>query len=154
MANDDFKEIVRLGNSDIEGHNETYSGLTSIKGVDWMFSNAICKVLDLDKKKKIGELSEDKLAEIQDLLKNPSKFDVPEWLYNRRKDLVDGKDKHLVGKDIKLKYDFDIKRLSKIVSYRGQRLSRGLPVRGQRTKSNFRDKSVSLKINKSRNRGA
>ena len=148
MAKEEFKEIIRLGNSDIKGHNEVYYGLTKIKGVSWMFSNAICNILDLEKKSKIGDLDDDTLAKVQELLDNPKKYDVPEWLYNRRKDLVDGKDKHLVGKDIQLKYDFDLKRLSRIRSYRGLRLTRGLPVRGQRTKSNFRDKSGSLKVSR------
>ena len=63
---------------------------------------------------------------------------VPSFLKNRQNDFDGGKDKHLVGADLKLRKEFDIKRLRKIRSYRGIRHAVGLPVRGQRTKSNFR----------------
>jgi len=44
----------------------------------------------------------------------------------------------LLGNDLELSTEFDIKRLRKIKSYRGIRHMAGLPLRGQRTKSNFR----------------
>mgnify|MGYP003994385531 CR=1 FL=1 len=43
-----------------------------------------------------------------------------------------------VGIDLKLRKEFDIKRLKKIKSYKGVRHNYNLPVRGQRTKANFR----------------
>ena len=57
---------------------------------------------------------------------------------NRQKDFDNGEDVHLNGADLKLKKEFDIKRLRKIKSYRGIRHGAGLPTRGQRTKGNFR----------------
>ena len=49
-----------------------------------------------------------------------------------------GEDQHVSGADLKLRREFDIKRLKKIRSYRGIRHVANLPVRGQRTKANFR----------------
>jgi len=46
--------VVRILSKDIEGKMSLYPGLTKIKGISWTLSNAICKALDLDKKKKIG----------------------------------------------------------------------------------------------------
>ncbi len=49
-----------------------------------------------------------------------------------------GKDKHLTGNELKLQKEFDIRFLKKIKCYRGMRHAYGLPVRGQRTRGNFR----------------
>jgi small subunit ribosomal protein S13 len=57
---------------------------------------------------------------------------------NRQKDFDEGEDKHISASDLRLRKDFDVKRLRKIKAYRGIRHAAGLPVRGQRTKANFR----------------
>jgi len=134
-AIEDSYKIVRILSKDIEGGMTIYAGLTKIKGISWSVSNAICVVLDLDRKRKIGSLTEDELKKILDFIKNP-KF--PEYLLNRRADFEEGLDKHLVSSDLELRKEFDIKRLKKIKNYRGFRHMSGLPLRGQRTKSNFR----------------
>ena len=129
------ERIVRILSKDIEGKMTLYSGLAKIKGVSWSFSNAICKVLKLDKKRKIGSLSDAEIKKITEFIKNPK---IPEYLLNRRKDFDTGEDKHLTSSDLELTKEFDIKRLKKIKSYRGIRHAAGLPLRGQRTRSNFR----------------
>jgi small subunit ribosomal protein S13 len=129
------EKIIRILSEDIEGGMTVYSGLTKIKGVSWSLANATCKILKLDKKRKIGSLTEAEIKLISDFLKNPK---VPKFILNRRHDLETGDDKHLTGSDLELRKEFDIKRLKKIKSYRGIRHSAGLPMRGQRTKSNFR----------------
>ena len=45
--------VVRIMSKDIEGKMSVYSGLTKIKGISWSFSNAICNLLGIDKKRKI-----------------------------------------------------------------------------------------------------
>jgi len=127
--------VVRILSQDIEGKMSIYSGLTKIKGVSWSMANAICKKLKIDKKKKIGSLTEADVQKIIDFIKNP---EVPKHLLNRRNDFETGENKHLIGSDLELKKEFDIKRLKKIKSYKGFRHVAGLPVRGQRTRSNFR----------------
>lgn len=129
------ERVVRILSKDIEGKMKVYAGLAKIKGISWMFSNAICKKLKIDKNRKIGSLTDDEIKKISEFVKNP---DVPGFVTNRRADPEEGKDKHLVGSDLELQKSFDIKRLKKIKSYRGLRHSVGLPVRGQRTRSNFR----------------
>jgi len=59
-------------------------------------------------------------------------------MLNRRKDYETGEDKHLLSSDLAFTKDNDIKMLKKIKSYKGMRHAFGLPVRGQRTRSNFR----------------
>jgi len=131
----DEERIVRVLSKDIEGKMTLYAGLTKVGGISWAISNAICKKLGLDKKKKIGALTEKELQTIADFMKKP---EFPESIINRRKDFDDGEDKHLLGSDLELKKEFDVKRLKKIKSYRGFRHASNLPSRGQRTKSNFR----------------
>ncbi len=140
--------LVRILSKDIEGKMTVYSGLTKIKGVSWGLSNATCKILGIDKRKKIGALSEEEISKITMFLKDPQ---VPKYLVNRRYDFESGEDRHLIGSDLELRQEFDIKRLKKIKSYRGSRHLSGLPSRGQRTKSHFRrnkSKGVGIKSKK------
>jgi small subunit ribosomal protein S13 len=145
LQSKDEGRIVRILSSDIEGKTAVYAGLTKIKGVSWSFANAICNSLKLDKRKKIGALTDKEIEKISEFIKNPK---IPLYIYNRRNDFETGEDKHLIGSDLDLSKEFDIKRLKKIKSYRGLRHSVGLPSRGQRTKSHFRTnkkKSVGIK---------
>jgi len=127
--------IVRILSTDIEGKLKLYVGLTKIKGVSWAFANAVCKKLDLNKDKKIGALTDLEIKKISELIKKPN---FPDHLLNRRNDFEEGHKSHLIGSDLDLKKEFDIKRLKKIKSYKGIRHTAGLPLRGQRTKSHFR----------------
>ena len=128
-------KLIRIMSKDIEGKIKVYPGLTNIKGVSWSFSNAVCKKLGIDKKRKIGSLTEEEIKKIEGFIKKP---EVPEFLKNRQKDFETGEHKHLTGSDLELRKEFDLKRLKKIKSYRGYRHLAGLPSRGQRTKAHFR----------------
>lgn len=140
------ERVIRILTEDIEGRKKIYVGLTSIKGVSWGLSNAVCEILKIDKKRKIGSLTTEEIKKISEFIKNSS---VPTYLKNRKKDFETGEDKHYVGTDLELRKEFDIKRLKKIKSYRGFRHMSGLPVRGQRTKAHFRkNKSRGVGIKK------
>jgi len=134
----ELKGIVRIAGKDVKGSRPIIMGLTDIKGISFMFSNAICKVLNLDPRKRIGELNEATLKKIEDVIANPKKYGIPQWLLNRRKDIVTGEDKHLVTSELEFTQKEDIKRLINIKAYRGVRHMLGLKVRGQRTKSTGR----------------
>ncbi len=129
------EKIIRILSEDIEGGMKIYPGLAKIKGVSWGVSNAVCRTMGLDKNRKIGSLVQEEIKKISEFIKNPK---IPEYLVNRRRDFTTGENKHIVGSDLELHTEFDIKRLKKIRSYRGIRHSAGLPVRGQRTRGNFR----------------
>lgn len=131
----DEDRIIRILSKDIEGRMKIYPGLTKIKGVSWNLSNSVCKKLKIDKNRKIGSLSNEEIAKISEFIKNPK---IPTYGVNRKKDFETGENKHLVGSDLELQKEFDIKRIKKIKSYRGYRHMADLPSRGQRTKSNFR----------------
>ena len=132
----EFNEMVRLLDTDIRGGLKTLNALTRVYGVSYMLANALCNVLDLNKQQRIGELTKDDLRKIEAVIRDPK--NLPSWMLNRRKDKATGEDKHLLKSDLKLQKDSDVKDLQKIKSYRGIRHQAGLPVRGQRTRSNFR----------------
>lgn len=138
MEKSEFKGLVRLGGADIDGNKQVYHALRKIKGISYSFSNAICNILKINKRTKIGELNDAQLKKIEDLIYNPQKYKLPSWMLNRRKDYDEGTDKHLLSTDIRFRVDFDIKRMKKIKAYKGMRHAMGLPVRGQGTKAHFR----------------
>lgn len=128
-----MKQIVRIFNTDIEGNKPLYYGLRKVKGIDYSISNAICNLLNVEQNKKIGELTDQEIKKITEIIQK-----LPPWLMNRKKDFDSGENKHLIYSDVKLRRDFDIKLLKMIKCYRGLRHAAGLPVRGQRTKAHFR----------------
>ena len=82
------------------------------------------------------------------------KFGIPMWMFNRRKDRETGEDVHLLTNELVFSRENDIKRMRRIKNYTGARHSLGLPVRGQRTKSNFRpNKGKVTGVKTSRKRG-
>jgi len=137
-SKEEFRHLVRIANTDIPGEKPLYPGLTNIKGVGFIFANAVLSRLSIDKNKKIGDLSDNEITEIEDVLKDPLKANIPSWMLNRRNDLETGEDFHLLTSDLDFTKDNDIKRMKKMKSYKGVRHILNLPVRGQRTKSNFR----------------
>lgn len=131
-------ELVRIMSTDINAKMSLLYGFAKIKGVNIMFSNAICNVLKLDKNSKISALSEKDIERLEEFLSKPEKSGVPEWMLNQRKDMETGKNLHFIAKDIEFNLLQLMRRLGRIKTYKGLRLRKNLPVRGQRTKSNFR----------------
>ncbi|MBI2545651.1 30S ribosomal protein S13 [Candidatus Woesearchaeota archaeon] len=135
---EEIRHLVRIANTDLDGRKPVYYALTKIKGVNYMFSNFVATAAKVDKHKKTGLLSDGEVKRLEEAVKNPMIHNPPAWLLNRRKDAETGKDVHLTAADLDFAKDTDIKIMKKIKSYRGVRHILGLPVRGQRTKSNFR----------------
>lgn len=150
MAEQEFKHLVRIANTDLDGNKPIYKALTKINGIGFMFSNMLCSLTNIDKNIKAGYLTDEQAKKLDDAIKTPEKFNVPSWMFNRRKDIEDGKDKHLVTGDLKFAQETDVKMMKKIKSYKGMRHAFGLPVRGQKTRSNFRKNKgkVSLGVKK------
>jgi small subunit ribosomal protein S13 len=93
-------------------------GLTLIYGIGWTRAKNILKSVNINGNKKIGQLSEEELRRITDFIEKNYK--------------VEG--------ELREEINENIKRLKEINSYRGLRHIKGLPVRGQRTRSNARTK--------------
>ena len=109
--------MVRLVGVDLPANKKIGIGLTYIFGVGTSMSQKILFLAKVDPNKKVKDLNDIEMLAIRDALKD----------YRVEGDL---------RKDISL----DIKRLIDIGSYRGSRHRKGLPARGQRTKTNARTK--------------
>lgn len=134
----DQRHIVRIANTDLKGTKHILFALADIKGVGVMFANAVCAISGTDKQRKVGTLTDEEVRRLDEIIKNPLKFGLPEWMLDRRKDPETGKDLHLVTNDLVFAQENDVKMMKKIKSYKGMRHMAGLPVRGQKVRSNFR----------------
>jgi len=134
----EFRYLVRIVNTDLDGNKPIYHALLKIKGVSFMFANMACALARVDKFKKTGYLSDIESQRLDEVIRSPQKYGAPVWMINRRKDYEDGEDKHILLTDIDYVRSNDIKRMQMIRSYRGARHAAGQPVRGQSTKSHFR----------------
>jgi len=134
----EFRHIVRVTDTDIDGTLKVGYALTKIKGVSISLANAILKKAEVNPEIRLGLLSEEQVRKIEEILKNPTKYGIPNWLLNRRKDLETGKDLHLLSSDLVLRTKMDIDLMKKIKSWRGYRHAYGLKVRGQRTRTTGR----------------
>ncbi|RLF16056.1 MAG: 30S ribosomal protein S13 [Thermoprotei archaeon] len=133
----EFKYVVRIADTDIDGNLNVAQALTKIRGIGWTTSLSICKMLGIDTKKRIGELSNAELKRIEDTIRELSKK-CPPWLLNRRKDPRTGENLHLIGSDLVLAVRSDVDLLKKIRCWRGIRHMLGLKVRGQKTRTTGR----------------
>ena len=138
-------QIVRLAETDLDGNKTVAAGVRQVRGVSHMFANAVAKVSPLADK-KILDLSEDEIKQVEDVIYNPGKYGIPFWLLNRRSDPDTGLDKHVAVSHLQLSQSTDINRMKKMKSYKGVRHSLGLPVRGQRTRSSFREKGKTIGV--------
>jgi small subunit ribosomal protein S13 len=108
--------LARIAGVEIPNNKRVEVGLTYIFGIGRPRSREILEKVKVDINKKVKDLNADELARIR------KHIEVEE--------MVEG--------DLKKKINQDIKRLMDINCYRGRRHKKGLPVRGQRTKTNAR----------------
>ncbi len=133
----EFRHIVRILDTDLDGKRSVAYSLCGIKGIGRRVAKTIVVSSGIDPRAKMGELSDDEIERLRSAINNAERR-LPWWMLNRKKDLITGEDKHIMGSDLLLKLREDINLLRKIRSYRGIRHERGLKVRGQRTKSTGR----------------
>ena len=133
----EIKHLVRIANADLDGHQSVQYALTGLNGIGIRTSRILADSAGVDPTSIIGSLGD---AEVEKLKQAIENFEgtVPAWMLNRRKDLLTGEDKHILGVDLRLSVTEDINIMKKTRSYSGIRHERGLRVRGQRTRSTGR----------------
>lgn len=107
--------MARLAGVNVSEKKHLWVGLTDIYGVGYTRARNICKAAGIKPETKIGTLSEDQLNIVRNLL-----------------------GEYTLEGDLRNQVLMNIKRLMDIGCYRGLRHRRGLPVRGQRTRTNAR----------------
>ncbi len=108
--------MARIAGIEIPNHKRVEVGLTYIYGIGRPKSRTILDNVKVDLNKKVKDLTPEELNRIRKHIES--------------EEMVEG--------DLKKKINTDIKRLMDINCYRGRRHKKGLPVRGQRTKTNAR----------------
>jgi small subunit ribosomal protein S13 len=122
----------------VDGSAKITYGLTQIRGIGMRFAQAIVKVGNINPQMRIGALPEKDINKIEEIILNPIKNGIPNWMVNRKKDLRTGEDLHIIGNQLEISVKRDIDRMKRIKTYKGVRHHLHLKVRGQKTKSTGR----------------
>jgi small subunit ribosomal protein S13 len=142
----EYRYIVRIMGTDVQGTQKTSYAVGHIKGISSSLSNAVIKKAGVNPDLRVGLLTDSDVSKIEDVIRDPARYGIPAWMYNRRKDSDTGKDMHILGSDLAFKIKTDIDGAKEIRSWRGYRHAYSLKVRGQRTKTTGRQgKSLGVK---------
>jgi small subunit ribosomal protein S13 len=136
-AKENFRYIVRLANTDIEGARSVVYALTKVKGIGIRVAETVANLAGVPRTERIGNLTEAETEKIEAVLAKLGDL-IPPWMVNRPNDWETGADLHLYSSDVDLRLRDDINRMKMIRCYRGIRHEQGQKVRGQRTRSNGR----------------
>jgi len=135
--NPNFRYIVRVSNTDLDGTRPVGLALTGVRGVGARLAQVACRLADVPATERIGNLPEPVVETLETALTTlPSK--VPVWMINHPHEPIGGESLHLIGGDLETRRRDDMNQMKMIRSYRGVRHERGQKVRGQRTRSNGR----------------
>ncbi len=135
--NPNFRYIVRLANTDLDGTRPAALALTGVRGVGLRIAEATLRLANVDPSERIGELPEASVEGIETTLASlPTK--LPGWMVNHVREPMLGESPHYFGPDLETRRRDDVNQMKMIRSYRGVRHERGQKVRGQRTRSNGR----------------
>ena len=108
--------MARIAGINIPQNKIVSIALTYIHGIGLHSSEKICKKLDISKNTRVNQLTEDQVLKIREFIDQ----------------------NHKVEGDLRRETSVNIKRLVDLVTYRGTRHKKKLPVRGQRTQCNAR----------------
>jgi len=111
-----FKNMARIAGFDLPREKRVDIGLTYIFGIGRTLSNKILSETGINPATRIRDLTDDEISRLRDKIEK----------------------EHKVEGDLRREISLNIKRLIEIGCYRGRRHRQGLPVRGQRTKTNAR----------------
>jgi small subunit ribosomal protein S13 len=134
----EYRYIVRIMGTDVQGTVKTSYAVAHVKGVSSSLANAILKKAGVNPELRVGLITDSDIAKIEDVIRDPVKYNIPGWMFNRRKDSETGKDMHVLAADLAYKIKTDIDGAKEIRSWRGYRHAYSLKVRGQRTKTTGR----------------
>ena len=138
MSEREYRHIIRVAGTDIDGQENLLQGLTRIRGVGLRLSKTAIAKLNLNPTSRLGYLTDPEVRKIEKLLSDLSTAGFPQWCVNRPKDRTSGRTLHLIGPDLDYAHRSDIDRLKRIKSWRGIRHSFNLKVRGQHSRSTGR----------------
>lgn len=116
--------MARIAGVDLPREKRIEIGLTYIYGIGLVTSNKILKEVGIDPNTRVKDIDENDVAKLRQYI---------------------DKNYHVEG-ELRKEVSMNIKRLTEIGSYRGIRHRKGLPVRGQKTKTNARTRKGPKKV--------
>ncbi|HEV2317427.1 MAG TPA: 30S ribosomal protein S13 [Thermoplasmata archaeon] len=135
--NPNFRYIVRLAGSDLDGRRSTALALTGVRGIGPRIAEVTCRMAGVNPAEMIGNLPEATVEGIEQVLGSlPTR--LPGWMVNHPVDYATGEAHHYIGPDLETSGRDDVNLMRMVRSYKGVRHERGQKVRGQRTRSNGR----------------
>ncbi|MEM0492765.1 MAG: 30S ribosomal protein S13 [Candidatus Thermoplasmatota archaeon] len=146
LEDENFHYIVRIANTDLDGHKQVIYALTQIKGIGRRMAIFIADSTNVDRYIEIGKLSDEQIEKLKNTIDNLSTL-TPSWMMNHRLDYDTGHNLHFISNDVTARLRDDINFMKMIRCYKGVRHELGLPVRGQRTRSNGR-KGLALGVSR------
>lgn len=135
---EEFKYIVRIAGTDLDGNKKVWHALSKIKGIGFRTGRIAALLAEVNPDEKLGNLSEKNIEKLDKVIANFAEYKIPPWLLDRQKSILEGKHLHLIGSDWLVSVRGDIDFMRKTRSYKGIRHELGLKVRGQRTRSTGR----------------
>jgi small subunit ribosomal protein S13 len=133
----DFKFIVRLAETDLNGERPLQLALGDIRGIGLRTAVLAADRVGLPRKMPIGDLTDEQLEKLGAAIQALPEY-CPPWMLNRQNDLDSGADVQVFGPELAMNVREDVNLMKKIRCYKGIRHETGQKVRGQRTKSNGR----------------
>ena len=115
--------MARIAGVDIPREKRVEIGLTYIFGIGRTSSNKILEKTGINPDTRVKDLTEEEVSKLREIIEN----------------------EYTVEGDLRRNVAYDIKRMVDIGCYRGVRHRKGLPVRGQRTKTNARTRKGPVK---------
>jgi len=115
--------MARIAGVDLPREKRIEIGLTYIYGIGRTLSNEILTETKINPDTRVKDLTDDQISKLRDSIEK----------------------NHKVEGDLRREVALNIKRLMEIGCYRGSRHKKGLPVRGQRTKTNARTRKGPVK---------
>ena len=108
--------MARIAGVDLPNEKRIEAGLTYIYGIGWTTSRKILEKTGINPDTRVKDLTEEEAGKIRKVIESD----------------------YMVEGDLRRDVNMNIKRLMEIGCYRGIRHRRGIPVRGQKTKTNAR----------------
>jgi len=115
--------VARIAGVDIPPQKRTVISLTYIHGIGDTTAQKLVKMAGINSDTRVKDLSDEEVTRLRQII---------DRLSTAKELLIEG--------DLRREVATNIKRMTEIGSYRGSRHRRGLPVRGQRTRTNARSR--------------
>merc|ERR1712159_93104 len=109
----DFKHILRILNTNIDGRRQVPFAITAIKGCGRRFGMLVCKRARIPLTQRAGTLTEDQCNQIQNILADPLAHGFPKWMLNRQRDFKTGKDFQMASTTLDSTIREDVERMKK-----------------------------------------